>query len=46
MVTLRGPVRSEGEKNSVEAKANEVAGASHVKNEIQIAPQQPEQKNR
>ena len=36
-VTLRGPVRSEEEKRSVEAKANEVAGASHVKSEIEIA---------
>jgi hyperosmotically inducible periplasmic protein len=36
-VTLRGPVRSEEEKKSVEAKANDVAGADHVKNEIEIA---------
>ena len=37
-VTLRGPVRSESEKKAVEAKANEVVGADHVKSEIQIAP--------
>ena len=36
-VTLRGPVRSEEEKKTIEAKANEVAGADHVKSEIQIA---------
>jgi len=36
-VTLRGPVRSEEEKKSVEAKANEVAGANHVKSELDIA---------
>jgi len=36
-VTLRGPVRSEEERRTVEAKAAEVAGASHVKNEIEIA---------
>ena len=36
-VTLRGPVRSEEERKTIEAKANEVAGAGHVKNELQIA---------
>jgi hyperosmotically inducible periplasmic protein len=39
-VTLRGPVRSEEEKQAVEAKATEVAGASHVKSELQIAAKQ------
>ena len=39
-VTLRGPVRSEEEKQTVEAKATEVAGASHVKSELQIAAKQ------
>ena len=38
-VTLRGPVRSEDEKATVESKANAVVGASHVKSEIQIAPE-------
>ena len=37
-VTLSGPVRTDTEKNSVEAKAVQVAGAGHVKNDIQIAP--------
>jgi hyperosmotically inducible protein len=36
-VTLRGPVRSEEDKKAVEAKANEIAGVSHVKSEIEIA---------
>lgn len=35
-VTLKGPVRSEEEKNTVEQKAAEVAGASNVKNEITV----------
>ena len=35
-VTLKGPVRSEDEKRSVEAKAVEVAGAGHVTNEITV----------
>jgi len=39
-VTLRGPVRSDEEKKSVEAKANDVAGPNHVKSEIQIAAKQ------
>jgi len=37
LVTLKGPVRSAEEKHAVEAKAVEVAGAEHVKNEIQVA---------
>lgn len=40
-VTLAGPVGSEAEKSSVEAKAVQVAGAGHVKNEIQIAAKEP-----
>jgi len=44
-VTLRGPVRSEVERKSVEAKANEVAGAGHVKSEIQVAAKPTETKN-
>ena len=36
-VTLAGPVASEDEKKSVEEKANQVAGASHVTSKIQIA---------
>ena len=45
-VTLRGPVRSEEEKRTIEAKANDVAGASHVKSEIEIAAKQPDTKPR
>ena len=37
-VTLKGPVRTEQEKQSVEAKATEVAGAGKVTNELSIAP--------
>jgi osmotically-inducible protein OsmY len=37
-VTLKGPVRSTQEKQDVEAKAIEVAGAGHVVNEISVAP--------
>jgi hyperosmotically inducible periplasmic protein len=37
-VTLKGPVRSDDEKRSVEAKATEVAGAGHVTNEMSVAP--------
>jgi osmotically-inducible protein OsmY len=35
-VTLKGPVRSEEEKKTVEQKATEVAGAGNVTNEITI----------
>ena len=35
-VTLRGPVRSETEKQQIEAKAIAVAGAGKVKNEISV----------
>jgi hyperosmotically inducible periplasmic protein len=37
-VTLSGPVRSADEKTSIEAKAVQVAGTGHVKNQIEIAP--------
>ena len=37
-VTLKGPVRSKDERETVEAKAIEVAGAGHVTNQITIAP--------
>lgn len=36
-VTLKGPVRSEGEKQAVEAKAIEVAGQGNVTNGIHVA---------
>lgn len=35
-VTLKGPVRSEEEKKTVEQKAAEAAGASNVKSELTI----------
>lgn len=37
-VTLKGPVRSEDEKASIEAKAVAVAGAGNVTNELEVAP--------
>ena len=37
-VTLKGPVRTEEEKQTVEARATEVAGAGHVTNQISVAP--------
>jgi hyperosmotically inducible periplasmic protein len=36
MVTLKGPVRSDEEKKTVEEKATSVAGAANVKNEITV----------
>jgi hyperosmotically inducible protein len=37
-VTLKGPVRSEDERKVVEAKASDIVGADHVKNEVSVAP--------
>jgi osmotically-inducible protein OsmY len=37
-VTLKGPVRSEDEKRTVEAKAVQVAGEGNVVNEITVEP--------
>jgi len=37
-VTLRGPVRSEDEKNSLQAKAVAVAGQENVINQLEVAP--------
>ncbi len=37
-VTLKGPVRSDDEKQAVQAKAAEVAGADKITNEIEVAP--------
>jgi hyperosmotically inducible periplasmic protein len=39
-VTLKGPVNSEQEKQAVEAKAAQIAGADKVNSEIQVAPNQ------
>jgi hyperosmotically inducible periplasmic protein len=40
-VTLKGPVRSEDEKQRVEQKATEMAGAGRVTNQMSIAPKRP-----
>ena len=37
-VTLKGPVRSEDESKSIEAKATEVAGSGNVTNELAVKP--------
>jgi osmotically-inducible protein OsmY len=37
MVTLKGPVKSEEEKQAVETKAAQVAGADKVTSDIQVA---------
>lgn len=37
-VTLKGPVRSEKEKRSIEEKAGQVAGENKIKSLIEIAP--------
>jgi hypothetical protein len=39
-VTLQGPVRSEAEKQMIEKKATEVAGANKVTSELDVKPQQ------
>jgi len=38
-VTLKGPVRSEEEKKTIEQKATDIAGAGNVTNEITIKPE-------
>ena len=38
MVTLKGPVRDEGEKKAIETKATEIAGKDHVINQLEITP--------
>jgi len=37
MVTLKGPVKSEEEKQAIEAKAADIAGSDKVTSEIQVA---------
>jgi hyperosmotically inducible protein len=37
-VTLKGPVRSDDEKRTVEAKATEVAGENKVNSELSVKP--------
>ena len=36
VVYLKGPVRSQTEKDSIDARATEIAGASNVKNELTV----------
>jgi hyperosmotically inducible periplasmic protein len=38
MVTLKGPVRSEEDKQSIAAKAADVVGADKVTNELEVKP--------
>jgi hyperosmotically inducible protein len=40
MVTLKGPVRSEEEKKSIEAKAGEIAGADKITSELEVKEKQ------
>ena len=37
-VTLKGAVKSDEEKQAIESKATEIAGAGKVTNELQVAP--------
>ncbi len=37
-VTLKGPVKSDAEKQAIEAKATQIAGPGKVNNELQVAP--------
>ena len=38
-VTLRGPVRSDDEKQAIEKKAAAISGVKNVVNELQVAPE-------
>jgi osmotically-inducible protein OsmY len=38
IVTLKGPVRSEDERMEIQAKAQQIAGASNVMNKLTITP--------
>jgi hyperosmotically inducible protein len=40
IVTLKGPVRSEDEKHTIDAAATEIAGASSLKDELTIKPKE------
>src|SRR2546422_533307 len=39
VVTLKGPVRTEEEKQRIEAKATDIAGTGHVTNQLSVAPE-------
>jgi hyperosmotically inducible periplasmic protein len=41
-VTLKGPVRSDQEKQTIEEKATALAGAGHVTNQMSVAPAKSE----
>ena len=41
VVTLRGPVKSQRERNVIAAKAKSVAGVKKVDNKLEIAANQP-----
>jgi hyperosmotically inducible periplasmic protein len=38
VVTLRGPVKTQAEKDAIETKAKSVAGVTRVDNQLEIAP--------
>jgi hyperosmotically inducible protein len=38
MVTLKGPVRTDEERSTIEAKATAIAGSGKVTNELSVAP--------
>jgi len=42
---MRGPVRTEDEKKSVEVKATEIAGAGHVTSQITVTDGVPKRPN-
>ena len=37
-VTLKGPVKSDEEKQAIQSKASQIAGADKVSNELEVAP--------
>jgi osmotically-inducible protein OsmY len=43
LVTLKGPVRSDDESQAIQAKAQQIAAAATVHNEMTVAP--PKSKN-
>ena len=45
-VTLKGPVRTEDEKRTVETKAAEVAGAGNVTNQMSVVPDKSAKRSR
>src|ERR1700680_4148347 len=45
-VTLKGPVRNEDEKQTVETKAAEVAGAGNVTNQMSVVPDKSAKRSR